>query len=330
MNSIKSVDEIEQQIMNHKEVLEPLVLRNKECESGVETVDLVIDVTGDDISIDLHDFALAEPDTDDELKGATLASNLQPPRDKGKRLFDSRAHPTDNQQKGKAVTMSPDVERLGKQLFQSPPSDTSNKRQKSTLGTPTHSKVRNVSQKKVKVCSSGKGGRALGKPHGAGIPKLYKTLFRPTSDMELSTKEAQVFAYIFGSALDLNEVLLSIGDILVTRGEFYCFLPGRAISAKMIKLVALKLSVMQHYYTGITTWCFPPDFAEEVIAGNDLDFMLEKYARRWIHACDALKFCAVIQAIVSAPYFGANIHSCEEFCDWEMMDARGIPNCGNR
>ncbi|KAK7257120.1 hypothetical protein RIF29_30852 [Crotalaria pallida] len=356
MNSIKSVDEIEQQIMNHKELIEPSVLRHKECESAVETVvqedpnpkpsdpikvhfttvvgetaaqinkkhktptplkDLVIDVTDDDISIDLHDFALAEPDTDDELKGAPLASTLQPPRDKGKRLFDSRAHPTDNQQK------------TWKTVVSKPPSDPSNKRQESTLGTPTHSKVGNVSQKKVKVSSSGKGGRALGKARGAGIPKLYKTLFRPTSDMELSTKEAQVFAYIFGSALDLNEVLLSIGDILVTRGEFYCFLPGRAISAKMIKLVALKLSVMQHYYSGITTWCFPPNFAEEVITGNDLDFMLEKYARRWIHACDALKFCAVIHAIVSAPYFGANIHSCEEFCDWEMMDARGIPNCGN-
>ncbi|KAK7282025.1 hypothetical protein RIF29_10497 [Crotalaria pallida] len=297
MNSMKSVDEIEHQMMNLEDVAQPPVLSNKHCESYVQTLlqenaiakpsecvkvdcttvvgenaarsikkhktptplkDLVIDVTDDDLSIDLQDFALASPDSEDNLKGQLLASNSQPGRDNGKRLFDSRAHPSQDTEKGKFVTMSPDVERLGKQLFQTPPSDPCNKRQKSTLGTPSFSKGGNVSQKTVKISSSGKGRRGSGKERGAGIPKMYKTLFRPTFDMELSTKEAQVSAYIFGSGLDFNEVFLSIGDTLVTREEFYCFLPGRAISAKMIKHVALKLSVMQHYYSGITTWCFPP------------------------------------------------------------------------
>ncbi|KAK7255260.1 hypothetical protein RIF29_28667 [Crotalaria pallida] len=154
---------------------------------------LVIDVTDNDLSIDLHDFTLASPDSEDDLKGQLLASNSQP-------------------------------------------------------STPSFSKGGNVSNKTVKISSSAKGGCGSRKERGAGIPKMYKTLFRPASDMELSTKEAQVFAYIFGSGLDL-----------------------KAISAK----------------------------------------------------------CTIIYAIVSAPYFGGNIHSSQEFCDWDMMDARGIPNCGS-
>ncbi|KAK7259890.1 hypothetical protein RIF29_25505 [Crotalaria pallida] len=46
--------------------------------------------------------------------------------------------------------------------------------------------------------------------------------------------------------------------------------------------------------------------------------------------CRAMrKMCNVIHQIVNSAYFGGNIHRQQEYCDWEMTKARGIPNTGN-
>ncbi|KAK7256364.1 hypothetical protein RIF29_29806 [Crotalaria pallida] len=220
--------------------------------------DLVIDVTDDDYSNDLHEFAIA--DSEDDIKGPFKNSSSEQPKDKGKRIFDSRKHPTTN------------VDLAGKATFPDSPFRPSKKKQKTNIVTPSFSLGGNSGTKKAWNSGSGKGTRPSGKARGVTLPKPLKTAFRPTADMDLTTKEAQVFAYVFAEGMDINEVLLSMGDIFVTRQEFYCFVPGRPISAK-----------------------------EEVLEGKELDFMIEKYARRWIHASDGLKFLKEAHVRVKTP-----------------------------
>ncbi|KAK7260379.1 hypothetical protein RIF29_26375 [Crotalaria pallida] len=340
MEMIKSVEMIEQELLADKDQCEHSEgkgvkemqipdLTDQRTSTGNETcqdtlmtkrtstnlTDLVIDITDDEMSNEMHDIALADSEDewkDKKGKGPMISSSSVSQKDKGKRLFDSRP-PPESTFEAKGIL-------------------------------------------------------------GVTLPKVVKTLFRPTADMDLTLKETQVFAYIFAEGMDLNEVLLTMGDIFVTRKDFYCFVPGRPISAQMIRPVALKLSLMQQYYSRITTWCFPPDFAQEVLEEKDLEYMLEKYARRWTHAFDALKFiyvpihenghwflmvisiddqtiyhldsnlhvdmilprrramrrmCNVIHQIVNSAYFGGNIQRQQEYCDWEMTEASGIPNTGN-
>ncbi|KAK7260335.1 hypothetical protein RIF29_26301 [Crotalaria pallida] len=127
--------------------------------------DLVIDIIDDDVSNELHEFALASPDNEDEeVNGQLLPSFSQLAKDNGKSLFDSIKHPTTIEaNKEKFIEMSPEVARLKNQLFQTSPSDSSNKKQKSTFVSLSFSLSGNSSNKKVRTSVSRKGSHGGGK-----------------------------------------------------------------------------------------------------------------------------------------------------------------------
>ncbi|KAK7259891.1 hypothetical protein RIF29_25506 [Crotalaria pallida] len=159
MEMIKSVEMIEQELVADKDHGEPsegkgvkemqisdvteqrISIGNETCQdtlmkkrTSTYLTDLAIDITDDDMSTEMHDFALADSKDEwkDKGKGPMISSSSIPQKDKGKRLFDSRPPPESTfEAKGILGGMSAvENERLGKQLFQTPPTDMTNKKQK--------------------------------------------------------------------------------------------------------------------------------------------------------------------------------------------------------
>ncbi|MED6170417.1 hypothetical protein PIB30_030604 [Stylosanthes scabra] len=71
--------------------------------------------------------------------------------------------------------------------------------------------------------------------------KAFRHKFKPCAKMQLKKCQIEACAYAFCASIKVSEeTMIIVDDTIVTREEIACLLPGKHISDKIMKLVAMK------------------------------------------------------------------------------------------
>ncbi|KAK2449872.1 hypothetical protein QL285_009027 [Trifolium repens] len=179
-------------------------------------------------------------------------------------------------------------------------------------------------------------------PH---IEQHFKCAFKTTSDLKLDHVEVKVCAYVFQEDFDSSDIIFKVGRNECTRADFECMLLGMLVSREIILMMALRLSWTQQNTIYKTLWCLPPSFADDVAKGNTIEALHKFYEKDWMGRFDRLRLIYVpiedgrghwylmsqaIVKLVNLVYDGfINFCGLADFQLWDIVEARGVPNCGN-
>ncbi|KAG4940929.1 hypothetical protein JHK87_044800 [Glycine soja] len=136
------------------------------------------------------------------------------------------------------------------------------------------------------------------------ILKDLPCCFKPTVDMNLTFEETQVCAYVFNPNVDPsgNEILYRVGNNLGTRQTFQSLCPNKPVREEV-----------------------------DVINGSPVETLIQHYGKDWMPPFSNLNLANVMLSVLEIVFptqefvIGFDGMDC-----WDIVEARGIPNCGSR
>ncbi|KAJ1390419.1 Ulp1 protease family, C-terminal catalytic domain [Sesbania bispinosa] len=131
------------------------------------------------------------------------------------------------------------------------------------------------------------------KANDKGAPKVIRTSFRPTKDMNLTQEQAKLSAYVFYYNNDPSEVIFKCRGFVGTMKDFGTLSPNKTIESEIITMMATKTMATQEKLSNPSVWSFPPSFHQDINRGMNMDDLMNKYVNLWMPQYYDLKYIYV-------------------------------------
>ncbi|WJX74511.1 hypothetical protein P8452_58157 [Trifolium repens] len=186
------------------------------------------------------------------------------------------------------------------------------------------------------------------KPNMATLPKFMKCKFRPTIEMKLKVDQAKLIGYIFREDVEKkDEVVFAIGKDVGMRSDFQQLIPGGYVGLPREALSGYgtdKLEILyQKFYMPAFQTLKLIYIPMEDACGHWFLMVIHIEERKIYHLDSYLvvgqidgrrqqirKIAAVMSNMLLLIY-NTEISFCSlpDFEQWEIVEPRGIPNCGH-
>ncbi|KAJ1409098.1 Ulp1 protease family, C-terminal catalytic domain [Sesbania bispinosa] len=131
-------------------------------------------------------------------------------------------------------------------------------------------------------------------------PKVIKTKFKPSKDMNLTDDQAKLSAYVFFHQSDPSEVIFKCRGVVGTINDFDTLSPDRGLSPEIITFVANKTMFEQEQLKKPTVWSFPPSFVMDVMRKKTMEELIIEYLIEWMPHYSDLKYMSIYVPIEEA------------------------------
>ncbi|KAK7272932.1 hypothetical protein RIF29_13975 [Crotalaria pallida] len=122
------------------------------------------------------------------------------------------------------------------------------------------------------------------------IQQKLRPKYRPTPSMQLSFMQELVALYAFATKLDPSDVIFKNKDTMLKRRDILDIPSGRHIDPDIIRLMALKLMIVEKENIDPLFWAFPPSFAEDIQNGATVDNIRARYISTWMPQSKYLRY----------------------------------------
>ncbi|KAJ1428169.1 Papain-like cysteine peptidase superfamily [Sesbania bispinosa] len=129
-----------------------------------------------------------------------------------------------------------------------------------------------------------------GKQVGNILPKTLLCKFRATADMQLTEIELKVSAYVFAYDKEEEEVLFRVGNQFGRRKDFNSLCPDMVVHEEIITMAAVKGTWVQYQGSCPSVWYCPPSFVVDILSGDTIAEILNKYCEHWMQPFPSLKY----------------------------------------
>ncbi|WJX19625.1 hypothetical protein P8452_09286 [Trifolium repens] len=123
--------------------------------------------------------------------------------------------------------------------------------------------------------------------------KFIKTNFPVTPQMNLTTEQAHISAYVFHPFNNPEESLFKVGDFEGLRKEFQSMCPSVTIHDRIVHMMAMKITWNQKRVSSPTKWTLPPAFVRVVKMGLSIEDLVSEFADYWMPPFENLSHICV-------------------------------------